>query len=193
MRVATPLVIQISRMVSTSSPLILKHSLPREQTERICFLERSKVKKAKGLIRENPVSWTPKKLASYFKVPVSVVQAHVPRPTKRVLKTFRQLNKDFSLPFKDRFRTPNQIRLDEWQMQQTAKTPVHKAQRKKWKQTTYQEMENIDMPWLLGLEKKMSGLHEKAVIKLDKERRERAKFAPPEKSGKLQKKTKKKT
>lgn len=46
------------------------------------------------------------------------------------------------------------------------------------------------MPWLLSLEKKMSVLQEKAILQLDKERRERREKGGEQqaKSGKLDKK-----
>jgi len=177
------------RSYSSIGPVVLTHELPQDQINRKYYLPKSQIVQAKSLIKENPIEWTPTKLAQRFDVPIPVIQAHVHLPTRRMIRTFRQFNSDLSTPYNNRYRTPQQQVVDSWILAQMAKIPETKRRKKQWRIQANQERENIDLPWLLQLEKKMSLLQEKALIQLETERKERReKGGVVEKSGILDKK-----
>lgn len=75
-----------SYATADQSSIVLKHELPSEQRNRKYFLAKSKIDEAKALIKENPVEWTPTKLAKKFDVSVPIIQAHVSLPSKSLIR-----------------------------------------------------------------------------------------------------------
>jgi len=69
-----------SRKFSTVSETITR---PPQKRVQVKEFPKDKIKEAKKLIQENPLTWTPGRLASHFNVPLSVIKATVPQGTKR--------------------------------------------------------------------------------------------------------------
>jgi len=133
-------------------------TITRPPQKRVAVKEfpKDKIKEAQKLIQENPLNWTSGRLASHFNVPVSVINATVPRATRRERMFFRRMN--ITLPAWNPRppRSPNQEIIDKWIQKQIDNTLVYKSKKKLWQnRAKYEVKQNRDLRWLKQIDFKL--------------------------------------
>jgi len=163
------------RSYATQSASVAFHRLSPEHVSRVIALPDEQRKEAIKLIIEDPVDWTPSKLATRFGVTTALIRATVPRPSRWQWKFHKTMSRSMT-PFDPHLpRTPRQQQIDAWIREQQANTLKYREVKRRWRTgANFDLLRHLDLRWLNQIEHRLTKLQEQSMQKLAESRKKRS-------------------